>query len=106
VFSVFALMQNFYQSKGHNLAKTPNQSGKIQNLRISLYRYVHVSEESRQIAAKSYFGRVWSKNSLAWLEMTRKKLENQCAVISEATEGERKFFLKIFEQKKKNLKKF
>ena len=71
-----------------------------------LYRYVHVSEESRQIAAKSYFGRVWSKNSLAWLEMTRKKLENQCAVISEATEGERKFFLKIFEQKKKNLKKF
>ena len=38
--------------------------------------------------------------------MTRKKLENQCAVISEATEGERKNFLKIFEQKKKNLKNF
>ena len=38
--------------------------------------------------------------------MTRKKLENQCAVISEATEGERKIFLKNFEQKKKILKIF
>ena len=38
--------------------------------------------------------------------MTRKKLENQWTVISEATEGERKNFLKNFEQKKKILKIF
>jgi hypothetical protein len=38
--------------------------------------------------------------------MTRKKLENQWTVISEATEGERKIFLKNFEQKKKILKIF
>ena len=38
--------------------------------------------------------------------MTRKKLENQWTVISEATEGERKNFLKNFEQKKKILKNF
>ena len=38
--------------------------------------------------------------------MTRKKLENQWTVISEATEGERKNFLKNFEQKKKKIWKF
>jgi hypothetical protein len=59
--------------------KPPNQSGKVQNLRISLYRYVLVREESRQIAPESYFGRFLpisanskAENSPIWLEMSRK----------------------------------